>query len=232
MIFGIILMTLLNSCGIYRQNVVNTPMFQEKGQIQLGGHVGFAGYDGQAAFAFTNKIAVMGNYCFTNQATSYSSTNYTKLNHQFYELGLGHFRKSSKNLIHEYFIIVGQGSTSMNVASMSSGVQNYDLRSAKYTRIMLQADFGRITNKFEFGVTPRLFLINYFSNVDTQNNAYLTIPHRFVWSDLAFSIRYSPSKYFKIASQVSCTLPITGLKNGYYEASPFNASLGVIFNVR
>ena len=227
-----ILMMVLNACGLYRQNVVNVPLFQEKGKLQVGGHASFTGYDAQMAYAFSKKFAVLGNYSVCSNSMNFSSTNFSKLNHQFYEFGFGHFRKTSKDLIHEYFIVVGQGSTNLQTSSTNSLGSLLDVRSANYSRVTFQADFGKIKNKFEFAVTPRLFYINYYSNVDTQGDAYKTIPHAFLWSDLAFSFRYSPIKFLKIASQVSCTLPIIGIKNGYYEASPFNASLGVVFNLR
>lgn len=219
---------ILNSCDLYRQNVVNTPFFEEKGQVQAGGHIGFAGYDGQVAVSVSNKLAVLGNYSTSNFVTNYASSNFSKLNHQFYEFGFGHFRKTSNDLIHEYFLLVGQGSTNMQTTTTNS----LWIRSADYTRITLQADFGKVANKIEYGLTSRLFLIDYHAIVDTQNDSYKTTPHTFLMSDLSFSFRYSPIKYVKIASQVSLTLPVTGIKYAYYQPSPFNASLGVVLNLR
>jgi len=223
---------LISSCGLYRQNVVNTPLFQEKGEVQLGGHVSATGYDGQAAVSVTKNLGLIGNFSIIDKNTSYSNTNYTKESHQFYEFGIGHFRKNKEDFIHEYFLLVGQGNTSIQNASSNGGVQSKDIRSSKYTRWMLQADFGKLDNHVEYVLTPRVFWIDYFDQVDTQNLSYLTIPHAFVWSDLAFSVRYSPVSFLKIVGQCSITLPVTGSKYAFYEASPLNASIGLVFHVR
>lgn len=223
---------LLNSCGLYRQNVINVPLFQEKGQVQVGGYVGFTGCDGQVAASLTKSVAVIGNYAMQNRTTNYSTNNYTKLNHQFYELGVGHFRKKSNDFIHEYFMLYGQGKTELESASATDVGQSSYLRSSNYTRIAIQADFGKVKDAFEYTCTPRVFWINYYGQKDTQDNTYQTIPHAFVWSDVAFSVRYSPLRFIKIVGQVSVTLPVTGRKYGYYEASPLNASVGLVFNVK
>jgi len=223
---------LLNSCGLYRQNVINVPLFQEKGQVHVGGHIGFTGCDGQVAASLMNNLAVIGSYSFLNNSTNYSNTNYTKLHHQFYEFGVGHFRKNSKDFIHEYFILYGEGKTDLQSTSASDVGQSTRLLSSNYSRFTVQADFGKVKEAFEYSFTPRVFWINYYGQQDTQNTTYQTIPHAFVWSDVAFSVRYSPLRFIKIMGQVAMTLPVTGRKYGYYEASPLNASIGLVLNVR
>ena len=52
-LFKVILLGSLSSCGIYRQNVINVPLLQQKGQMQLSGHYSFTGYDVQAAIAIS-----------------------------------------------------------------------------------------------------------------------------------------------------------------------------------
>lgn len=230
--FSLLGLLLLNSCGIYRQNVVNTPLFQHKGEVQIGGHASGTGYDGQAAVAVTNSLGLIGNYSFTNKNSDYSNTNYTKVNHEFYEFGVGQFHKNKQDFTHEYFLVFGQGYTKLLNANGDGVLQNMDVRSAKYTRWMFQADFGKVKNHVEYVFTPRVYYINYFDHVDTQDPSYSTIPNGFVWSDVAITTRYSPINYLQVVSQVSITLPITGSKYGYYDASPLNASIGLVFTVR
>ncbi len=232
-IFIVTLICVLSSCGFYRQNVVNVPLFQEKAQIQASGHIGCTGYDGQVGITVTDKIAVIGNYNSNKKTTNYSSTNSSYFNHNLYEFGLGHYRKTSSGLIHEYFLNFGQGNTMISGAggdTIYGHTAPYSfIRSTKYTRIMLQADFGKIVRNFEYALSPRLFVLDFHSVIDTENTSYLTIPHTFLWSDLAFTFRYCPSAFLKLSGQVSCSLPVTGLKQAYYEASPFNASFGLVF---
>ena len=235
LIFVVLFLGSISSCGFYRQNVVNVPLFQEKGEIQAGGHIGFTGYDAQAAIAVTNKIAVVGNYNSSKNTTNFSTTNYTQFKHQFYEIGIGNFRKTSADIIHEYFLTIGQGQTVMNGTGGDTIYGHSSpyiyTKSANYTRFMIQADFGKTVRNFEYALSPRLFIIDYHSITDTQNNSYLTLPHTFLWSDLAFTFRYCPTNFLKLSGQVSCTYPISGRKVGYYEASPFNASIGLILNL-
>jgi hypothetical protein len=90
----IVLLTGLTSCGPYRQNVVNAPLMQQKGQTQISGHVSFNGLEGQAAYALTNKIALLANYSDMGlQKKEYSSVNYEIKKHYFREIGAGVYRK-------------------------------------------------------------------------------------------------------------------------------------------
>jgi hypothetical protein len=235
-LFKILLFGSLSSCGIYRQNVINVPLLQQKGQVQLGGHYSFTGYDVQAAIAISNKLAILGNYNSTGKKeTNYSLTNYTRFNHDFYEFGGGHFRKSSKGLISEYYLLIGKGTTTESGAGGDNIVGHtapYTYkRNANYLRYMVQVNFGKSKNKFEYAISPRLFIIDFRNIVNTENNTYLTLPHTFLWTDIAFTIRYCPTTYLKLSGQISGTIPISGLKAGFYEASPFNCSLGLIFNL-
>ena len=81
-----------NSFGIYRQNVVNTPLFQNNGEVQIGGYTSGTRYDRQVAVS--NSISFIGNLSFTKKNSIFSNTNYTKMNHEFHEFEVGHFLKN------------------------------------------------------------------------------------------------------------------------------------------
>lgn len=78
----------------YVSNVANVPIFEEKGDLQLGLHAGFAGLDPQISYAFHDHIAVVANGSF------YNNTNDTLNNfhvHNFGEPGIGYFTALGKH---------------------------------------------------------------------------------------------------------------------------------------
>ena len=63
-------------------------------KLLLGADISFTGYDCQASYALTNKIAVIANYGNISlkpagASTYYSSTNYSIDKHSFGEVGVG-----------------------------------------------------------------------------------------------------------------------------------------------
>ena len=226
----------LSSCGIYRQNVVNVPLMEKKGQAQLSAHIVLTGYDGQAAFALTNHFLITANYSdMGTTRKNYSSTNFEVSNHTFGEIGGGYYRKNSKGLIAEYILNFGKGTTSGSGAGGDTIVGHTApytyFNSADYNRFLIQADFGKSKDKFEYSFSPRIFVLNYYNVVDTQNDSFKNLPNTFVWTDYAITLRYKPIKNIKISGQICLTIPVTGYKAAFYEASPINCSIGIIANL-
>ena len=69
---------LLNSCGLYRQNVVNVPLFEKKGQAQVGGHLSFTGKNLQLGYSVTNQFGVLANYSSFYHKEIYSDINFQR----------------------------------------------------------------------------------------------------------------------------------------------------------
>jgi len=224
-----------SSCGIYRQNVVNVPLMQQKGQTQISGHIGFNGYDGQAGYALTNNIAVIANYNNLGIKRDGSSTNYSIDKHSFAEIGAGYYKKNKKELLTEFFLVAGNGMTSRFVTGGDTIVGHTplfaDFRKVYYNRFLIQADFGKLHGKFEYAFSPRIFFINYYNIEDNATDEYKHVSSSYLYSDIALTTRYNFAKYFKISGQVSLTIPLTGYKVAYYEASPINGSIGLIINM-
>lgn len=221
----------LSSCGIYRQNVVNVPLIKQKGQAQISGHIGFTGLDGQASYSLTKNIALLSNYSEVIKKTKENSI----FKHNFGEIGLGYYKKKSNVKIRELFLVVGNGTHSSNSFggdTLTSYTLPYTyINKANYNRFLLQYDFGRTNKKFESAFSPRIFIINYYNVYNTQNLGYLNLPSTYLWSDATLTLRYKPLKQLIISGQISVTIPITGYKAGYYEASPINCSIGLIINL-
>ena len=236
----ILIISSLYSCGVYRQNIVNTPHFTAKNQAQIGVHISFSGYDIQTSYSITNKIGLLANYStLGTKRKDYSSTNYSIDRHYFSEFGLGYYSLKDVTKIREVFILAGQGMTSRfstggsNTSNISATTTPYfeNSSSLNYTRFVLQADFGKREEKIEYSFSPRIFLINFY-NIEDNNTLINSIQSKtFLWSDISLTAKYSFLKYFKINGQIHVTLPITGFHQAYFDSSPFNLSLGVLMNL-
>ncbi len=223
----------LSSCGIYRQNVVNTPLLQQKGQAQISGSVGFTGYDGQLAYAMTKKIAIIANYSdLGTKQINYSSENYTINKHNFYEMGVGCFKKNKSALTSEYFLIAGKGTTSRYNQGLDTSMKiSSTFQKVTYNRFCFQADYGKTIRKWEYIVSPRIMLLNYYNISDNSTDTYKDLPATYLYADITGSVRYNFLKYFKIYGQLNFTIPATDFKPSYYEFSPFNCSIGLLVNM-
>lgn len=228
---------LFSSCGLYRQNVVNTPLFESKNDLQIGGHLSTNGYDAQASYSLTNKIGILLNY--TNlgvKRKEYSLINYTIDKHSFGEFGTGYYRKNKNGFTQEYFLLVGQGFSSRYATGgsvftdSSSATTPYysDFNSLYYNRYTLQSDFGKTNGPLTYVFTPRLFLLNFYGIKDFKTDQTNVIARTYVWSDLSLTVRYNFLNYFTLSSQMGLTLPVTGIHDSYFQSSPVNLSLGVL----
>lgn len=204
------------------------------GQTQIGGHMSFNGLEGQGAYGLTNKIALLGNYTDMGiKKQQYSSINYEVRNHDFKEIGAGVYKKNASDRIRELYVLGGKGTSShfwsrKNAAgAISTSNQKVD-----YSRIVIQADFGTKNNKFEHVISPRLLSVHYYNIVDDTRNDYKDISSFHVYAEGAVTFRYHLLKFLMISAQVSATIPLIYPRgNDYYEFSPFNASIGLIFNM-
>lgn len=230
------LLTLFCSCGIYRQNVVNTPLMQHKGQAQLAGHMGFNGLEGQAAYALTNKIALLANYSDMGiKKTEYSSFNYDIKKHNFKEIGAGVYKKTASGNIRELFFFAGKGMNSHFVMGKDpAGIISSTNQQVDYSRFVVQADFGSKNKKFGYIIAPRLLAVHYYSIADNARSDYQKLSNFHVYAEGAVTVRYPVLRFLMVSGQACATLPLTHIGGGYnyyYDFSPFNGSIGLIFNI-
>jgi hypothetical protein len=224
------------SCGIYRQNVVNTPLFQQKKQTQIAAHVGFTGLNAQASYALTNHIGMFANYCdMGTKRTSFSTINYSIDKHNFGEIGAGYYHNNKTGFTYEIFLVAGNGMGS-NFSAGGDTIPGHtkpfeNFKKANYNRFLIQADFGLSEGQFNFALTPRIFVLQYYNITDTESDIYKTISNRYLCSDLALTGQYKMYKNLILSAQMGVTRVIAGQKIGYYEYSPFNCSIGFILHL-
>ena len=235
-IFILLVSILLSSCGLYRQNVVNTPLFQQQKQTQIAAHIGFTGLNAQASYALTNHIGMFANYSdIGTKRTSFSTINYTIDKHNFGEVGFGYYNNTKTGFICEFFLVAGKGMGSHYSAggdTIAGHTPPYkDFKKANYNRFLIQADLGKSFGQFNFAISPRIFVLQYYNITDTQSDIYKHISNTYLFSDLALTGQYKMYKNFIVSAQIGVTAAIAGQKIAYYEYSPFNCSIGFILNL-
>lgn len=223
------------SCGIYRANVVNVPLLEERGQAEIGGHISVTGYDGQASIAATEHIGIMANISGTGTVRDGNSTNYTVDKHAFKEVGAGYYSHSQEGRAFELYLLAGNGSTS-HAATGGDTLQGhtapfFDSKEVHYRRYLLQANYGGRDDKIEWAISPRLFVLHYYDIHDNTSIAYKNIPSTYLYSDVAFTLRYEVLPSVRLSTQCVLTVPLADTYKGYYEASPFNCSIGIIVDM-
>lgn len=209
---------------------------EKKGEIQVGGHISFTGLEGQAAYGLTRKIALLVNYAnMGTRKKESSSVNYEIRKHDFKEIGAGVYGKTASGKIRELFVFVGKGSTDNFVKGKdAAGVISSTNREVDYNRFVVQADLGNKNKKIEYVISPRLLAVDYYSITDNVRSDYQGLSKFHIYAEGAVTLRYPVLKFLMIAGQACVTLPLThsGGYNYYYEFSPFNGSIGLIFDIQ
>jgi hypothetical protein len=222
----------ISSCGIYRSNVINVPFLERSGQTKIAGHISFTGYEGQASIAVTNSVGIIANISDMGTARDGNAINYTIDKHNFSEIGAGYFSNKIEGRSLSCYFIAGNGITS-HFATGGDTLQGHtlpfsDFKEIKYSRYLIQADYGITDGKYEYAISPRLFIVQYYGIKDNTSIEYKELPSKYLYSDVAFTIHYTLLEYLKLSGQFNVTVPITGRYVGYYDASPFNCSVGII----
>lgn len=191
-----------SSCtSIYFPNTVNTPMFDEKGQICASvnfssDYAGQYSIDYQSALSILNNIAIQYDYSSANVKTSES--NYLIYNYN--EYGIGYFRPSINKFKFENYVGYGIGRVNRS--------DNHRKIEFEYNRIYLCPSFG-ISKKLNhdrwfdpdkiiLGITTRISKIKWnelqcdYSRSFKRENTYFE-PAIFIragWRNLLFQSQY------------------------------------------
>ena len=191
-----------SSCtSIYFPNTINTPMFDEEGQVCASvnfssDYAGQYSIDYQSALSILNNIAIQYDYsCANNKSNEW---NYLKYN--YYEFGIGYFRSSNDMFKFENYI--GHGVGKLKRSDNDRKIEG------EYNRIYLCSTFGISKklnhdswfdpDKIELGITTRISRINWnmleydYSRSFKRENYYFepAIFIRVGWKNLLFQGQY------------------------------------------
>jgi hypothetical protein len=219
---------LFGACGtIYAPNTVNTPLFHEKGEIQL--HIDNQS-NVQAAMAVSNHLGLMVNGAFP----SYTGTNNEeKSSGSLVEVGLGYFKGNPNGLIMEIYGGAGTGKADLN--TLSSTGQTTSHIDAQGTRLFVQPSVGLSRPFFDIAFTPRFSLLKYSdanyngfsaSVVDERGYAQLTNTS-WLFLEPALTLR-GGYKFIKAQIQLGKTIKLTDKNLAF--AKSFN-SFGITLDI-
>lgn len=157
----IIGVALLTSCApIYIPNSRNVPLFDGKGEAQIGGFLTSAGADAQAAVSLTDHLAIAGSYSYGSHKRT--NPDFSRRN-TFAEGAIGYYSASRKSRF-ELFIGYGVGKGT-NLAQYYFFADDFGqgdtIVTAKMSRFMIQPTFSTNNRKFDIAFTPRLSWVNY-----------------------------------------------------------------------
>jgi len=220
-------MFLLNSCGLYRQNVVNVPLFEKKGQAQVGGHLSFTGKNLQLGYSVTNHFGVVANYNSYYHKETNGDVKFQRFTNEFKEIGAGYFRKSSDKFYFDVFFLAGNGNSKRDRIYS----RRYSFKSINYNRFAIQTDFRIYDGPVEFAISPRIFMLyrgNYRQTYD--ETPYSNLGKISYWGEVAVTTKFRIFKFLKIVVQSGLTAPTSFANYAFLETSPFNFSVGTILN--
>ena len=149
---------------IYYPNVANTPLLQEKDELQINAKIKGLGGDIQGAWAFSDHFAAQLNINIldvfgTEMGTSHNSGQY------YSETAIGYYTNIAPQLVLEAYLGAGLGATFSNNLDLNV------LRVTNYHKIYTQVDIGFVSKNFKIGLALREALVNAYR---TQYNGVAT----------------------------------------------------------
>ena len=205
---GVLIMLFVTSCApAYVPNVINTPLFSNKGEFQASVNTGFAGFDPQLSYAITDHIGVIMNGSFANR-TSDSTDDFHK--HLFFEIGSGYYKKIGTSGRFEAFGGAGFGKLKAEYEN-ELWMTRSDVNSMRF---FIQPAIGASTDIFDGSFAARFIVLNL--NQESKSSTGL-----FIEPAITAKVGY---KYAKAVFQFGLSLP---LNSDYLE---FNHQL-VMFSV-
>ncbi len=211
--FLVILFTVLILTGcqsLYIPNVVNTPLFSNKGEAQAAVHFGTAGIDPQLAYAVTNNIGIMLNGSFDTFETV-DTTEVFPANHSFGELGIGYYTKVTEK--HRFEVYAGYGIG--NIKFEEYDLNNTPIQSKVNTnRFFIQPAFGLTSKNFDFSVASRIIWISGKGDVESYTRSF--------WEP-AVTVR-AGGPHIKGVMQFGLSVPF---KDDFFEYEPVLFSIGI-----
>jgi hypothetical protein len=205
----IILIMILNSCApAYIPNVVNAPMLQKKGDIQLNLNTGISGFDPQTSYAISNNIGIMLNGSFSKW-NSNSTENFRR--HNFVEIGGGYFKGFGDIGIFETYTGAGFGNISANYENelWSDNIKLNNMR------LFVQSGIGISTNIIDACFSPRFTYVKLYQNSNSEYSF-------FIEPVISIKLGY---KYIKAVLQAGLALPIQ--KETGFNYQPLIVSVGI-----
>lgn len=157
----------LNSCKTpsYVPNVINTPLFQKKGQFNAAIHTSNSGANPQLAYAVTDHFGLMLNGSFLDKGFE---PNYFK--HSLVELGGGYFTSIDKAGKFEIYAGYGLGKVKGHDEFNSKLIGSWNSEvDAKVVKYFIQPSLGYTSDHFEVCLTTRMVHLRLRERLENKN---------------------------------------------------------------
>ncbi|SEK73372.1 hypothetical protein SAMN04487910_0975 [Aquimarina amphilecti] len=205
---------LLNSCtSAYVPNTINTPLFNEKGEIQVAIHSGTSGLDPQLSYAITNHIGLQLNGNYFMNASNVSGKIF---DHYYAEIAPGYYSKI--NSIFRFETYGGFGLGKMEVEREN---ELWDVNTdINLNRIFIQSSIGLTNDIVDTSFTTRFAVVNL-----NQNSVKRT--GLFIEPVLTTKVGY---KYVKAVFQFGFSFDLDTNNIYFRNSQPLLLSIGIQIN--
>ncbi len=215
---SVFMMTIVSCAPEYIPNMVNSPMFTNRGEFQANVATGTSTFDAQAAYAITDHIGIMANSSFANR-TDDSTYNYRK--HTIIEGGIGYYDKLGKVGRVEIYGGYGTGQVEGDYINIFS---THQITSARYNRFFLQPAIGIATGIYDGSFASRFALVQMSpEGIDFESGDY----HGFFEPVFTSKIGY---RYLKFTFQVGFSIPV-GQDKLNFDHQPLIFNVGANLNL-
>jgi hypothetical protein len=220
----LILLLIATSCApTYIPNIRNSPMFTQKGEVQVNFQVG-NGLNGQAAVSITNNIGIMGSYSYLRRTgreqNNAPAEDYRK--HTFGEAGIGYF-KNNNSMFVEIFAGYGEGTGLSNDNFYFFGSNNVSA-SGNYKRYFFQPAFGMNKRTMFVSFVPRFSVVEFteFSNGGVR---YVVEEDPILFFEPGVIGRVNFDDNFYFTFQTGLSLPVTA--EPFYDHRGIQVATGI-----
>ena len=233
---ALVTLILLNSCSsMYMPNVPATPMFKEKGEGYVAGHINLKGnISGTAGVAVSEHIAVLGNGSFVD----HGKVSNEHFKQWLAEGAVGYFTKMGKEKRQILELYAGYGIGSSQEIDQRAGVNGYEIVEDRYMdfdKIFVQLNYSS-TRKRKINLFGGKKELNYgtairLSRVGMKNFTIDDVPalneENYLIEPL-FYTRLQLSKGWQI--QYTNGFNIGLINNNYLKAGNSVFTLGFVYN--
>jgi hypothetical protein len=202
----------------YIPNMVNTPVFSNKGEFQATVATGTSNFDAHLGYAITDNIAVIASGSYADQ-TNDTTDEFHK--HLILEGGLGYYKNLSSNGRVEVFGGYGIGQIQTLEDFGSLGFESVDVN---YNKIFLQPGIGAATDFFDGSFATRLSIIQM---LPSEQSDITESWHAFIEPVVTAKIGY---RYVKAVIQIGYSFPINA-ETIDYEHQNLILNFGLNFNI-
>ncbi|HAN18810.1 MAG: hypothetical protein A2X13_08085 [Bacteroidetes bacterium GWC2_33_15] len=203
---------LMTSCSPeYIPNMVNTPVFSNKGEFQATVATGTSNFDAQLGYAITDNIAIIANGSFADQ-TNDTTDEFHK--HTIIEGGVGYYKKLANSGRIEVFGGYGMGKIK---TYEENDLFDDDYTDISFNRIFIQPGVGAVTDIFDGSFATRVAFVQM---IPSSTSNFEESWHMFVEPVITAKIGY---RYAKAVIQIGYSFPVNE------ESIDYNTQ-GLIFN--